>query len=73
MKTRSTISKQLAAFVAGATFVLSASASADVVLQIKGFQMGRLDFVQMVAARQLLGELTSISVDATISGSVSHT
>ena len=73
MKTRSTISKQLAAFVAGATFVLSASASADVVLQIKGFQMGRLDFVQMVAARQLLGELTSISVDATISGSVSKT
>jgi hypothetical protein len=73
MKTRSTISKQLAAFVFGATVALSAPASADVVLQIKGFQMGRLNFVQMVGARDLVGELNSISVDATISGSVSQT
>jgi hypothetical protein len=73
MKTRSTISKQLAAFVVGATFAISAPASADVVLQIKGFQMGRLNFVQMVGARDLVGELNSISVDATISGSVSQT
>ena len=73
MKTRSTISKQLAASVVGATFALSAPASADVVLQIKDFQMGRLNFVQMVGARDLIGELTSISVNATISGSVSKT
>ena len=73
MKTRSTISKQFAAFVAGTTFALSVPASADVLLQIKGFQMGRLDFVQMVGARSLVGELTSISVDAAISGSVSQT
>jgi hypothetical protein len=73
MKNRSTTSKQLAVLVAGTTVALSAPASADVVLQIKDFQMGRLNFVQMVGARDLVGELTSISVNATISGSVSKT
>jgi hypothetical protein len=73
MKNRSNELALPLALALGAAASLSAPASADVVLRLKDFQMDGLHFVQVVPPRGLVGELTSISVNATISGSVSKT
>lgn len=73
MKTRSCAQPLLAAAAAVPACAISASAAADVVLQLKDFQMEGLHFVQVVPPRGLVGQLTSISVNAVISGSVSKT
>ena len=73
MKTRSSELMLSLSLAAGAACALGAPASADVVLQLKDFQMQGMHFVQIVPPRGLVGELTAISVNATITGSVSKT
>lgn len=73
MKTRSSDPRLLAALAAVPACAFAATAAADVVLQLNDFQMEGLHFVQVVPPRGLVGQLTSISVNAVVSGSVSKT
>lgn len=73
MKTRSSEHRLLAAIAAVPACALAAPAAADVVLQLQDFRMEGLHFVQVVPPRGLVGQLTSISVNAVVSGSVSKT
>lgn len=49
------------------TLALSTSSAADVTIQLESFRMGRLDFAERISPGALVGTLTAISVNATIS------
>lgn len=53
--------------------ILCSAAAADVTIGITDFRMAAMHFWQAVAPCGLVGSLTAVSIDATISGSVSKT
>ena len=58
---------------AATLLAVAGSASADVTIQLQGFRAGRFEFTQFVAPGQLVGTLTGISVQATLSNAKERT
>jgi hypothetical protein len=56
-----------------ASLALATAARADVTIELSAFRAERLDFVQMIAPGELVGNLVAISVDATLANAKQRT